>query len=372
MLQPKKCAICNTINDGSRHFCIKCGAFLSSAPIQQKKVQSVWEEEGGGGIINDPFGTGVQDSYMSSNAVTDPGLHTGPAPYGNGQPGSSMQPGSTYGSAQADTQSGNIQPGSAAAGGYIVRCPQCGKIHPVTDKKLPNVCSQCFYFFQPGVDKVVPAASMASGQNAQNPQNPQNSQNLQNPQNPQSPQNSQFSRNGQSMQQGMSGVNTGGFGNSSLNQGQIRGLGQTQGQIGQGQISRGQMSGGQMSQNQMSQSQAGNRQTGQGPLAGRSALASSRPDDSRLMLLAISNKKMPPAEIAPQGDIIGDGGTIFPNLKTGIKLSLWHTPAGWYARAMQGNVLYNGLPMNVGFQKKLSDGDMFSFDAGQFRVEIIG
>lgn len=328
MLQPKKCAICNTINDGSRHFCIKCGAFLSSAPIQQKKVQSVWEEEGGGGIINDPFGTGVQDSYMSSNAVTDPGLHTGPAPYGNGQPGS------TYGSAQADTQSGNIQPGSAAAGGYIVRCPQCGKIHPVQDKKLPNVCSQCFYFFQPGVDKVVPAASMASGQ---------------------------------SMQQGMSGVNTGGFGNSSLNQGQIRGLGQTQGQIGQGQISRGQMS-----QNQMSQSQAGNRQTGQGPLAGRSALASSRPDDSRLMLLAISNKKMPPAEIASQGDIIGDGGTIFPNLKTGIKLSLWHTPAGWYARAMQGNVLYNGLPMNVGFQKKLTDGDMFSFDAGQFRVEIIG
>ena len=367
MLQPKKCAICNTINDGSRHFCKKCGAFLSSAPVKQNKIQSVWEEEGGGGVVNDPFGTDSQDPLLNPDPLMyqDPLLN--PDPYVDVQAGSGLQPGN------------NMQTGSTAAGGYIVRCPQCGKIHPLPDKKLPNVCSQCFYFFQPGVDKILPAASMTGSRNGQNSQKSHNSQNPQNIQNP---------YNGQGIQHGKGGINTGQGGNVRMNQGQgdssglggihttrqavhVRNNNNGQTVTGQGQMQRQTMQG-QPIRSQTGQRQIGKRQQGQGPLAGRSALASSRPDDSRLMLLAISNKKMPPAEVSPQGDIIGDGGTIFRNLKTGVKLSLWHTPAGWYARAMQGNVLYNGLPMNVGFQKKLADGDMFSFDAGQFRVEIIG
>jgi hypothetical protein len=80
---------------------------------------------------------------------------------------------------------------------------------------------------------------------------------------------------------------------------------------------------------------------------------------------------MVPESIKESGDIIGANGTVLKYIKTQQQVSVWHSPTGWYARTLQGQPLYNGVPVNVGMQIKLSDGDILTIEREQIRIEIV-
>ena len=71
------------------------------------------------------------------------------------------------------------------------------------------------------------------------------------------------------------------------------------------------------------------------------------------------------------GEIVGTNGTILKSIKTSQQISIWHSPAGWYARTLAGSPLYNGVPVNAGMQIKLNDGDILTVEKDQVRVEIV-
>ena len=93
-------------------------------------------------------------------------------------------------------------------------------------------------------------------------------------------------------------------------------------------------------------------------------------DATSLRLTAISSSNMLPEIMREAGNIIGKDGTVFKAIRTSQQLTIWHTAAGWYVRAIAGTPLYNGVPMNQGIQMKLSDGDFLMLEKEQFRVEI--
>ena len=96
-----------------------------------------------------------------------------------------------------------------------------------------------------------------------------------------------------------------------------------------------------------------------------------RRDESLLRLIVISKSGMVPESIKESGDIIGANGTVLKYIKTQQQVSVWHSPTGWYARTLQGQPLYNGVPVNVGMQIKLSDGDILTIEREQIRIEIV-
>ena len=103
----------------------------------------------------------------------------------------------------------------------------------------------------------------------------------------------------------------------------------------------------------------------------KSPLARAVKDCSSMRLINISQNGAIPEQISEQGAIIGFNGTVLRSIKTKIQISIWHSATGWYARAMAGSPLYNGVPLNTGMQIKLNDGDMLTIDREQVRVEII-
>lgn len=110
---------------------------------------------------------------------------------------------------------------------------------------------------------------------------------------------------------------------------------------------------------------AGNISAGRGPLprAGR--------DSSALRIISLSSNHLLPEMMKETGNIIGKNGTAFRSFKSNQQVSIWHTDTGWYARAIFGTPLFNGVPMNQGASIKLSAGDKLDIDEGQFMTEII-
>ncbi len=102
-----------------------------------------------------------------------------------------------------------------------------------------------------------------------------------------------------------------------------------------------------------------------GPLARRDN------DTTSLRLIMLSQQNIMPQRVKEAGEILGKDGTILKQVKTSQQLSIWHSPAGWYMRALNGHPLYNGVPLNENQQMKLSDGDMLTIEREQIRVEIV-
>lgn len=103
----------------------------------------------------------------------------------------------------------------------------------------------------------------------------------------------------------------------------------------------------------------------------KNPLASTRKDTSSMRLIVITQKGMVPEDVNEKGDVVGVNGTILKMINTQQQISIWHSPAGWYARTLSGQPLFNGVPVNVGMQIKLNDGDILTIEREQVRVEII-
>lgn len=94
-------------------------------------------------------------------------------------------------------------------------------------------------------------------------------------------------------------------------------------------------------------------------------------DSTTLRMTAVTSHHLLPETMKESGNIIGMNGTAFKGFQSKQQISIWHTAAGWYARATIGTPLYNGIPMNQGIQLKLSSGDLLVMDQEQFMLEII-
>lgn len=99
-------------------------------------------------------------------------------------------------------------------------------------------------------------------------------------------------------------------------------------------------------------------------------MPSTADNSSKLRLIAVSSENLMPQIVRESGEYFGSGGTLFKNLRTDIKLFVWHSRAGWYIRAEKGHPVYNGVAMNLGVSKKLNDGDTLYIANTEFRVEI--
>lgn len=93
-------------------------------------------------------------------------------------------------------------------------------------------------------------------------------------------------------------------------------------------------------------------------------------DTTSLRMTVITSNTILPEVMREQGNVIGKNGTAFRSFVSNKQISIWHTPAGWYARATMGVPLFNGVPMNQGIQVKLSTGDLLVIDQEQFMVEL--
>lgn len=103
----------------------------------------------------------------------------------------------------------------------------------------------------------------------------------------------------------------------------------------------------------------------------KSPLARAVKDCSSMRLINISQNGVIPERVSEHGEIIGVNGTVLRSINTKIQISIWHSATGWYVRVMAGSPLYNGVPLNIGMQIKLNDGDMLTIDREQVRVEIV-
>ena len=93
-------------------------------------------------------------------------------------------------------------------------------------------------------------------------------------------------------------------------------------------------------------------------------------DTTSLRITSITSNAILPELMKEAGNVIGKNGTVFRRFTSDKQLSIWHTAAGWYARATIGTPLFNGIPMNQGIQVKLSEGDLLVIDQEQFMVEL--
>ena len=107
MQAARKCVRCNTLNELGQLYCIKCGKYLSRAD-NEGKSPTIWD-------IN-------IDKDDSTSVRKTVGLNK---------------------------QSGDVPR-------YVVICPQCNSIIPAENGTIPLACDQCGYFFQAGIDKIVP------------------------------------------------------------------------------------------------------------------------------------------------------------------------------------------------------------------------
>lgn len=104
--------------------------------------------------------------------------------------------------------------------------------------------------------------------------------------------------------------------------------------------------------------------------ARRNPMARTSRDTSSLRLILISQPGVLPEPVGEQGGILGENGTLFRRIRSGQQISIWHSPAGWYARTLKGAPYYNGVPQSVGNQVRLEDGGVFLLEREQIRVEI--
>lgn len=100
-------------------------------------------------------------------------------------------------------------------------------------------------------------------------------------------------------------------------------------------------------------------------------LARAKRDVSHMRLIPASREKNGPESVSEDGEIIGADGTILKQIETFCQIRIWHSPAGWYARTLQGQPFYNGVPKNAGVPIKLCDGDVLTLEKEQIYVEIV-
>lgn len=94
-------------------------------------------------------------------------------------------------------------------------------------------------------------------------------------------------------------------------------------------------------------------------------------DATLLRIVSITSDNLLPEVMKEAGNVIGKNGTALKKFKSDQQISIWHTATGWYVKATIGSPLYNGLPMNLGVQKKLFSGDLIDIDSEQFMIEIL-
>lgn len=127
-----------------------------------------------------------------------------------------------------------------------------------------------------------------------------------------------------------------------------------------------------------SNGQYGNSQDGGGAENGatsiphrRNPMPRAQSDTTRMRLISLTRKDIMPASINPNGDILGENGTVMKYICTSQQLSITHARTGWYVMVLKGQPLYNGSAMNSGIQKKLYDRDILTIGMEQIRVEIV-
>lgn len=245
----KKCAQCNTLNDGNRIYCINCGKYLKGRVVKQEENVTIWG-------IDDSLGDIFHDSD------------------------------STFENNSQNNFSNGIK--------RVVICPDCGLNAPVIKDSYPTSCISCGYFFQYGIDKITEYNDAHANDST-------------------------------------------------------KGIGAA------ADVKPGEQTG------QASDRNASSR--GSGPL-GRASK-----DDTSLRLVSITGNQLP-VMMRESGNIVGKNGTAFTDIISEGQISIWHTATGWYARALSGSVLFNGVLMNQGVQVKLSSGDLFVMDKAQFSVDI--
>lgn len=102
----KRCGQCNAQNDSGQIYCAKCGKFLSARAAGIPKSITVWDME----VMNQKKDKPVAQKAKDFEPVQK----------------------------------------------YLVICPQCNNTSAAVNGMLPLACDKCGYFFQAGIDNVVP------------------------------------------------------------------------------------------------------------------------------------------------------------------------------------------------------------------------
>lgn len=103
----RKCVRCNASNEPGQLYCVKCGKYLSKEDKTSKKI-TIWDTN-----VN-------QNNQVLANDT-----------------------------ATAIEKSDDLPQ-------YVVICPQCNSAVAAENEIVPLACDQCGYFFQAGIDKIVP------------------------------------------------------------------------------------------------------------------------------------------------------------------------------------------------------------------------
>lgn len=107
MQAARKCVRCNTLNEAGQLYCIKCGKYLSKEG-KASRNPTIWD-------IN----ADRDDGILAQNSVA------------------------------SKKQSDDLPR-------YVVICPQCKSAIAADNGVVPLACDQCGYFFQAGIDRIVP------------------------------------------------------------------------------------------------------------------------------------------------------------------------------------------------------------------------
>ena len=244
----RRCVQCNAENGLEQIYCIKCGKFLPKINKSKRNI-TVWD-------------MGNDEDIVVSNKTHNA-----------------------------------IKIKSDSPQRFVVVCPQCAQMTAVENSVIPLACDQCGYFFQAGIDKVVPEPSQS--------------------------------------------VKVSDF--------PVIRDSKTQDKTTLAKVTPKVASG----------------------ASKKNPLGGSKGDSSSMRLIIISKSGVIPEKVKESGEIVGTNGTILISIKTSQQISIWHSPAGWYARTLAGSPLYNGVPVNAGMQIKLNDGDILTVEKDQVRVEIV-
>lgn len=94
-------------------------------------------------------------------------------------------------------------------------------------------------------------------------------------------------------------------------------------------------------------------------------------DNSQLRLFWMNRINEMPIQIPQNGATLGSKGVLLKEIQGNTLFMIWHTPAGWYLRSINGIVLYNGAPLNLNIDTRLLNNDSIIIGNEQFRVEVI-
>lgn len=107
MAETKRCVQCSYDNPGNQIYCLKCGKFLRKNNDSVVSSPNIWTTPT------------TKLSGVGTNVINNP-------------------------------NSNNTKDYK------VVICPQCKQVEKTPDSVLPMTCSSCGYFFQIGVDKIIP------------------------------------------------------------------------------------------------------------------------------------------------------------------------------------------------------------------------